>query len=77
MILCTFLVQFRATTQELDSYPVFKYSGGLNTEHVRISNGRACSVHGPDHSKTELQNGRYSLGRFIYKIYIYILYKMV
>ena len=45
-----------------------KYSGGSNTEHVRISNGRGCSVHGPDHSKTELQNGRFSLGRFIYKM---------
>ena len=46
------------------------YSGGSNTEHVRISNGQGCSVHGPDHSKTELQNGCFSLGRFIYKIWL-------
>ena len=28
--------------------------GILMVEHVRYSNGRACSVHGPDHSKIEL-----------------------
>ena len=32
----------------------FKYSGGSNTEHVPISDGRQRSNHGPDHSKTEL-----------------------
>ena len=41
-----------------------KYSGGSNTEHVWISDGRACLVHGPDHWITKFQNSRSSLGHF-------------
>ena len=58
----TFLRRFSLCYQKLQYYSLQLmiqrctlrlYSGGSNTEHIRYSDGRACSVHCPDYSKTE------------------------
>ena len=64
---CLFGTQVLAPQTWTQWISCLQYSGGSNTEQVRISNVQACSVYGPDHLKTELQNGRSSLDRFIQK----------
>ena len=51
------------------------YSRGSKSELIRISDGRTCSVHGPDHSKSDQNKMGISLDRFKYTEKNICLYK--
>ena len=53
-------------TLEASEYQTFNtYSRSSKSERIQFSDGRACSVHGPDFSKSEWKKMAVSLDRFI------------